>query len=131
MTRTVFTCLNTCDRGVFQVFVAVFSVTKGDAFRLVYGTDSYGNTCDEDNSARAHTQCPFLGAKPQRATVSIFSFLSACFLPSFGHFVFALSCLHSVPSVHHLLFPLHSSLSCLVLLKLLPLLVLYNYDQCN
>ncbi|KAK7100512.1 hypothetical protein V1264_023454 [Littorina saxatilis] len=44
-----------------MVFVAVFSVTKGDAFRLVYGTDSYGNTCDEDNSARAIPNVPFSG----------------------------------------------------------------------
>ncbi|KAK7508117.1 hypothetical protein BaRGS_00000356, partial [Batillaria attramentaria] len=44
-----------------MVFVAVFSVTKGDAFRLVYGTDSYGNTCDEDNSARAIPNVKYSG----------------------------------------------------------------------
>jgi solute carrier family 44 protein 1 (choline transporter-like protein) len=44
-----------------QVFVAVFSVTKGDAFRLVYGADSYGNTCDEDNRGRAIPEVPLSG----------------------------------------------------------------------
>ncbi|XP_076441381.1 choline transporter-like protein 1 isoform X2 [Babylonia areolata] len=44
-----------------MVFVGVFSVTKGDAFRLVYGTDSYGNTCDEDNTDRAIPNVPFSG----------------------------------------------------------------------
>ncbi|XP_076462742.1 choline transporter-like protein 1 [Babylonia areolata] len=44
-----------------MIFVAVFSVTKGDAFRLVYGTDSFGNTCDEDNSGRAIPNVPFSG----------------------------------------------------------------------
>ena len=36
----------------FQIYIAVFSIIHGDAFRLVYGYDSYGNTCDSDNSAR-------------------------------------------------------------------------------
>lgn len=36
----------------FQVFIAGFSIKQGDAFRLVYGYDSFGNTCDEDNTAR-------------------------------------------------------------------------------
>lgn len=38
---------------IFQIYIAVFSVQHGDAFRLVYGYDSFGNTCDEDNSDRA------------------------------------------------------------------------------
>lgn len=33
-----------------MIYIAVFSVSHGDAFRLVYGYDSYGNTCDEDNT---------------------------------------------------------------------------------
>ena len=37
---------------MFQIFIAAFSISKGDPFRLVYHTDSFGNTCDEDNSAR-------------------------------------------------------------------------------
>ncbi|BFY99685.1 hypothetical protein BsWGS_02725 [Bradybaena similaris] len=36
-----------------MIFIAAFSITKGDPFRLVYGTDSFGNTCDEDNTDRA------------------------------------------------------------------------------
>lgn len=36
-----------------MIYIAVFSVQHGDAFRLVYGYDSYGNTCDEDNTDRA------------------------------------------------------------------------------
>ncbi|KAL8598964.1 hypothetical protein ACOMHN_006774 [Nucella lapillus] len=44
-----------------MVFVGLFSVTKGDAFRLVYGTDSYGNTCDEDNTDRATPGVPYSG----------------------------------------------------------------------
>ncbi|XP_035828132.1 choline transporter-like protein 1 [Aplysia californica] len=36
-----------------MIFIAAFSISKGDPFRLVYGTDSFGNTCDEDNSDRA------------------------------------------------------------------------------
>ncbi|ESP01318.1 hypothetical protein LOTGIDRAFT_112007 [Lottia gigantea] len=35
-----------------MAIVAVFSVNYGDAFRLVYGYDSYGNTCDEDNTGK-------------------------------------------------------------------------------
>ncbi|CAL1534442.1 unnamed protein product [Lymnaea stagnalis] len=34
------------------IFLGAFSLSKGDPFRLVYGTDSFGNTCDEDNSER-------------------------------------------------------------------------------
>ncbi|XP_025111130.1 choline transporter-like protein 1 isoform X2 [Pomacea canaliculata] len=44
-----------------MVFVAVFSVTKGDAFRLVYGTDSFGNTCDEDNTGRSVANVRYSG----------------------------------------------------------------------
>ena len=33
--------------------MAVFAVRQGDAYRLVFGYDSYGNTCNEDNSAKA------------------------------------------------------------------------------
>ncbi|XP_071164766.1 choline transporter-like protein 1 isoform X3 [Mytilus edulis] len=33
-----------------MIYIAVFSVSHGDAFRLVYGYDSFGNTCDEDNA---------------------------------------------------------------------------------
>ncbi|BFZ16524.1 hypothetical protein BsWGS_19563 [Bradybaena similaris] len=36
-----------------MIFIGAFSISKGDPFRLVYGTDSFGNTCDEDNSDRA------------------------------------------------------------------------------
>ncbi|XP_046365305.1 choline transporter-like protein 1 [Haliotis rufescens] len=36
-----------------MIFIAAFSITKGDAFRLAYGYDSYGNTCDEDNTDKA------------------------------------------------------------------------------
>jgi solute carrier family 44 protein 1 (choline transporter-like protein) len=35
---------------LFQIYIAAFSLNHGDAFRLVYGYDSYGNTCDEDNT---------------------------------------------------------------------------------
>ncbi|KAL5021272.1 hypothetical protein ScPMuIL_000427 [Solemya velum] len=35
-----------------MIYIAAFSITHGDAFRLVYGYDSFGNTCDEDNSQR-------------------------------------------------------------------------------
>ncbi|XP_069128157.1 choline transporter-like protein 1 isoform X1 [Argopecten irradians] len=35
-----------------MIYIAVFSVMHGDAFRLVYGYDSFGNTCDEDNRGR-------------------------------------------------------------------------------
>lgn len=33
-----------------QIYIAVFSISNGDAMRLVYGYDSYGNTCDELNN---------------------------------------------------------------------------------
>lgn len=33
-----------------MIYIAAFSVSHGDAFRLVYGYDSFGNTCDEDNA---------------------------------------------------------------------------------
>ncbi|KAH9489421.1 hypothetical protein Btru_037679 [Bulinus truncatus] len=36
-----------------MIFLGAFSISKGDPFRLVYGTDSFGNTCDEDNTKRA------------------------------------------------------------------------------
>ncbi|XP_076082252.1 choline transporter-like protein 1 isoform X2 [Mytilus galloprovincialis] len=36
-----------------MIYIAVFSVSHGDAFRLVYGYDSFGNTCDEDNADKA------------------------------------------------------------------------------
>ncbi|OWF34929.1 Choline transporter-like protein 1 [Mizuhopecten yessoensis] len=36
-----------------MIYIAVFSVMHGDAFRLVYGYDSFGNTCDEDNTGRS------------------------------------------------------------------------------
>ena len=35
-----------------QLYMAVFAVRQGDAYRLVFGYDSYGNTCNEDNSAK-------------------------------------------------------------------------------
>lgn len=35
-----------------MIFVAAFSILHGDAFRLVYGYDSFGNTCDADNTAK-------------------------------------------------------------------------------
>ncbi|XP_059178407.1 choline transporter-like protein 1 [Physella acuta] len=44
-----------------MIFIAAFSISKGDPFRLVYGTDSFGNTCDEDNSDRAIAGVKFSG----------------------------------------------------------------------
>ncbi|KAK3794487.1 hypothetical protein RRG08_003640 [Elysia crispata] len=35
-----------------SIFIAAFSVSEGDPFRLVYGYDSFGNTCDADNSGK-------------------------------------------------------------------------------
>ncbi|XP_064607451.1 choline transporter-like protein 1 [Liolophura sinensis] len=35
---------------VGMIYIAVFSISNGDAMRLVYGYDSYGNTCDELNN---------------------------------------------------------------------------------
>ncbi|XP_060578387.1 choline transporter-like protein 1 isoform X1 [Ruditapes philippinarum] len=35
-----------------MIFIAAFGIIHGDAFRLVYGYDSFGNTCDADNSDR-------------------------------------------------------------------------------
>ncbi|GFO10729.1 choline transporter-like protein 1 [Plakobranchus ocellatus] len=35
-----------------KIFVAAFSGSEGDPFRLVYGYDSFGNTCDADNSGK-------------------------------------------------------------------------------
>ncbi|XP_055885004.1 choline transporter-like protein 1 [Biomphalaria glabrata] len=43
------------------IFLGAFSISKGDPFRLVYGTDSFGNTCDEDNSKRAITGVSYSG----------------------------------------------------------------------
>ena len=36
-----------------QIYIAAFSIVHGDAWRLVYGYDSFGNTCDEDNTNKA------------------------------------------------------------------------------
>ncbi|XP_041356726.1 choline transporter-like protein 1 [Gigantopelta aegis] len=36
-----------------MIFIAAFSISKGDAFRLIYGYDSFGNTCDENNEGNA------------------------------------------------------------------------------
>ncbi|KAK3591236.1 hypothetical protein CHS0354_010601 [Potamilus streckersoni] len=36
-----------------MIFIAAFGIKNGDAFRLVYGYDSFGNTCDQDNTDRA------------------------------------------------------------------------------
>ena len=33
-----------------QGYVTVFSLMNGDATRLVYGYDSFGNTCNRENS---------------------------------------------------------------------------------
>lgn len=33
-----------------QIVIAAFGIVNGDAFRLVFGYDSFGNTCDSDNS---------------------------------------------------------------------------------
>ncbi|XP_052775735.1 choline transporter-like protein 1 isoform X1 [Mya arenaria] len=33
-----------------MIFIAAFGIVNGDAFRLVFGYDSFGNTCDSDNS---------------------------------------------------------------------------------
>ena len=38
---------------LLQIFIAAFSISKGDAFRLIYGYDSFGNTCDENNAGNA------------------------------------------------------------------------------
>ena len=35
-----------------QIYIAAFSIVHGDAFRLVFGYDSYGNTCDSDNTGK-------------------------------------------------------------------------------
>lgn len=35
---------------MFQIYVGVFAIVNGDAFRLVYGYDSFGNTCNEGNN---------------------------------------------------------------------------------
>ncbi|XP_013403883.1 choline transporter-like protein 1 isoform X2 [Lingula anatina] len=34
---------------VGMIYIAVYSIVNGDAFRLLYGYDSYGNTCGEKN----------------------------------------------------------------------------------
>ena len=33
--------------------MAVFAIRQGDAYRIVFGYDSFGNTCSEDNTAKA------------------------------------------------------------------------------
>lgn len=35
-----------------MIYIAAFGIMHGDAFRLVYGYDSFGNTCDSDNTDR-------------------------------------------------------------------------------
>ncbi|KAH3695270.1 choline transporter-like protein 1 isoform X1 [Dreissena polymorpha] len=35
---------------VGMIVIAAFGIVNGDAFRLVFGYDSFGNTCDSDNS---------------------------------------------------------------------------------
>ncbi|KAK3090735.1 hypothetical protein FSP39_014173, partial [Pinctada imbricata] len=44
-----------------QIYIAAFSIVNGDAWRLVYGYDSFGNTCDEDNSHKAIENVSFTG----------------------------------------------------------------------
>ncbi len=39
----------------FQIYIAVYSVMQGDALRLVYGYDSFGNTCNRGNNAKIKT----------------------------------------------------------------------------
>ena len=36
-----------------MIYIAVFSLNEGDAWRIMYGYDSFGNTCNEDNRQRA------------------------------------------------------------------------------
>nr|XP_022317576.1 choline transporter-like protein 1 isoform X2 [Crassostrea virginica] len=44
-----------------MIFIAAFSITHGDAWRLVYGYDSFGNTCDEDNTGKKIENVTFSG----------------------------------------------------------------------
>ncbi|XP_048758552.1 choline transporter-like protein 1 isoform X1 [Ostrea edulis] len=44
-----------------MIYIAAFSITHGDAWRLVYGHDSFGNTCDEDNRGRKIENVSFSG----------------------------------------------------------------------
>ena len=34
----------------WQVYIAVYTILRGDAKRLVFGYDSFGNTCNKDNT---------------------------------------------------------------------------------
>ncbi|XP_062574993.1 choline transporter-like protein 1 isoform X2 [Saccostrea cucullata] len=44
-----------------MIYIAAFSITHGDAWRLVYGYDSFGNTCDEDNTGKKIENVSFSG----------------------------------------------------------------------
>ncbi|XP_061168216.1 choline transporter-like protein 1 isoform X1 [Saccostrea echinata] len=44
-----------------MIYIAAFSITHGDAWRLVYGYDSFGNTCDEDNTGKKIENVTFSG----------------------------------------------------------------------
>ncbi len=33
-----------------QLYIAVYAVMRGDALRLVYGYDTFGNTCNRKNN---------------------------------------------------------------------------------
>lgn len=36
---------------IFQGYVSYYGVSRGDPYRFIYGTDSWGNICNRDNEA--------------------------------------------------------------------------------
>ena len=44
-----FTLFSSLDFLQLQVYIAVFSIMNGDGKKLVYGYDSFGNTCNQNN----------------------------------------------------------------------------------
>lgn len=40
-----------------MVYMAVYAVNQGDGYRLVFGTDSFGNTCNMLNEEKKNREC--------------------------------------------------------------------------
>uniref|UniRef100_A0A914XEE5 Choline transporter-like protein n=1 Tax=Plectus sambesii TaxID=2011161 RepID=A0A914XEE5_9BILA len=56
-----------------MIFIAIFSALQGDLFRLIYGTDSFGNTCGRANdplvsSNNSHLSLPLSGMDMRHKT---------------------------------------------------------------
>ncbi len=60
---------------LFQVYIAVYSVMQGDALRLVYGYDSFGNTCNRGNNAKIKTNLTDVPLSGQDTTGKTYVFI--------------------------------------------------------